>query len=324
MALRRANLSTCARIPADRYIAGCLERGHRTQKVIHSSSLALPKACFTKLAVLMNGWGIYNIDQLRAQGFVRRDIDRLVSVGDLRRLSRGWYATSDADPRVAEAIRFRARVGCLTGCDLHGVWVPPTPRSHVLAGSKRLPLLPSHLLWHPWGETQPNQPIFPLQDCLQQVLHRHDAETALICLESAANRRLISVDEATALIASAPVKRRSALRFFDPKAESGVETRVRLYLQRRGVAVDSQVQIPGVGRADLVAGSLVIECDGRRYHSEDDAFDRDRERDLQTMRAGHRWLRLSYSQVFSRWASTQEALSDILQTRRHRSKSKPV
>lgn len=179
--------------------------------------------------------------------------------------------------------------------------------------------------WHPWRGLQPAGPIFSLEECLEQVVHRHDVETALICLESATNRGLVSESCARDIIAQAPLKRAGGLSFFSPAAESGTETRVRLFLQRRGVSVQAQVQLDGVGRVDLIAGeSWVIECDSRRYHTAEEQYEKDRQRDLVAMHDGRRTLRLTYAQVFDTWDNTQSMLSAILKTKQHRQLPRPA
>lgn len=273
----------------------------------------------------MNEHGVYSIQDLRGEGFSRRKIDRLVSVGELRRLSRGWYARPDADPDVALALIHRGRIGCLTGCGLYGVWVPADKRLHILAGAKRRPSLPPEAWWHPWDGAQPRTPVFSLEDCLAQVIHRHDVESALICLESATNRSLIEEGTARRLIKETPTKRCAGLSYFDPRAESGTETRVRLLLQHRHVPVRCQVAIDGLGRVDLIAGeSLIIECDSTRYHTAEENYERDRRRDLIAMHTGLRTLRLTYSQVFHTWEHTKSVLSDLLKSRVHRRRPRPA
>jgi very-short-patch-repair endonuclease len=70
-----------------------------------------------------------------------------------------------------------------------------------------------------------------------------------------------------------------------------------------------QVVIRGVGRVDLlVEGRLIVELDGRETHHDDEAFERDRLRDVATAIDGYRSLRLSYRQVMYGWPRAQEAV----------------
>src|SRR5699024_596747 len=55
-----------------------------------------------------------------------------------------------------------------------------------------------------------------------------------------------------------------------------------------------------------------LEIDGRAHHEQEDAFLRDRRRDLRTVRYGLQILRLSDEQVWTRWEDTRRAILDAL------------
>ena len=134
-------------------------------------------------------------------------------------------------------------------------------------------------------------------------------------LESAVNGGRLHAAEARAMISAATQRNRRVLDFFDPAAESGSETRVRLFLRRHRFPVQSQVLIPGVGRVDLLVGrSLILECDSVAHHSDPTA---DRRRDLDSYALGFDTRRLSYEQVHVSWNSTQQALLSQLRSGHH-------
>lgn len=54
----------------------------------------------------------------------RSEITRRASMGELTRVARGWYALPFANDQVMRAIRLGGRLGCLSGCDFYGLWVP--------------------------------------------------------------------------------------------------------------------------------------------------------------------------------------------------------
>jgi len=157
------------------------------------------------------------------------------------------------------------------------------------------------------------------------VLRYHDVETSLIVLESACNVRLVSISTATNLILECPrLRARQLATWFDPRAESGTETRVRLFLARRGYKVRSQPSVRGVGRVDLLVGeSLIIECDSHAHHTGEANYRGDRSRDLNATASGHRVVRLTWEQVFLTWATTQALLLAHLRTRRYRWPPRP-
>jgi very-short-patch-repair endonuclease len=95
-----------------------------------------------------------------------------------------------------------------------------------------------------------------------------------------------------------PRRIRRLRRHLDPRAESGLETLLRLAIRAAGWNVESQVEIPGVGRVDLVIdGWLVIEADGSAWHDDHEAIELDRERNAALVRAGYRWHRFGYDQI---------------------------
>jgi very-short-patch-repair endonuclease len=79
-----------------------------------------------------------------------------------------------------------------------------------------------------------------------------------------------------------------------------------------------QVGIPGVGRVDLLIGDrLVLEVDGRAFHSSTPDFARDRERDLTLAGLGFRVLRLSYGQVVADWPASEAAIRAVVDAGEH-------
>jgi very-short-patch-repair endonuclease len=150
-------------------------------------------------------------------------------------------------------------------------------------------------------------------------MRHHDVETALIVLESARHLGLIDSTEVSDLIAGAPRRSAPGLSRFDPRSESGTETRVRLFLARLGYGVRPQVVIRGIGRVDLLVGeSLIIECDSRAHHTGEETYRRDRERDLVAAALGYRVIRLTWEQVFLDWEATRALLLEHLRTRLYR------
>ena len=84
------------------------------------------------------------------------------------------------------------------------------------------------------------------------------------------------------------------------------------WLRRRRFHVEQQVFVEGVGFIDAYVGGVFLEIDGRSFHSGEDAFGRDRHRDLRSIRHGLQVLRLSYEQVWRRWESTQEDIPSTI------------
>nr|WP_284329319.1 DUF559 domain-containing protein [Demequina litorisediminis] len=63
-----------------------------------------------------------------------------------------------------------------------------------------------------------------------------------------------------------------------------------------GMRVTLQQWFEGIGRVDMVVeGRVVVECDGREYHSDDRAFSRDRWRDRRLLALGLPVMRFTYA-----------------------------
>lgn len=262
---------------------------------------------------MLNRHGVFSKSEL--SHLTPAELAEEVASQRLRRVGKSWYVAPTAVPEVVSAVAMGARVGCVSGCRLWGVWTPPACGQHVILPHRANRPTGSSVTFHRAEGSLPPFALFPLPDCLAQVLRFHNAETALMVLESAANQRLIPLSLATTLLEGAPVRRSTTLNLFDPRAESGTETRVRLFLQRRRVRVRPQVFVPGVGRVDLLVGeSLIIECDSHAYHSD---YREDRRRDLAARALGFQVLRLAFDQVMHDWIETQSLLIALIGTRRH-------
>ena len=265
--------------------------------------------------------------QLIDGGWTRHEIRVRLASGSLRRIARGWYDLGATSPDEHTAAASGTRIGCLTGLRDHGVWVPPTTHPHVIAprwAETVTRVGVEHEL--PRGHSWPRHAIvYGILDCLRQVLRHHDVETSLIVLESAVNLRKVPESVVLELIGERPPRRAVQLGSrLDPKAESGTETRVRLFLARRGYRVRSQVVIPGVGRVDLLVGeSLIIECDSHVHHTGESAYRSDRTRDLRAAALGYRVIRLTWEQVFLDWDVTQALLVEHLRARAYRHPTSP-
>lgn len=238
------------------------------------------------------------------------ELRQAVKAGGLVRVSRGWYATAQAAPTVTSAIRAGGRLTCISAAAAHGLWVPEHDRPH-LAFRRAVPPVPD-VVAHTVRRWSHTSAVAPLDDALRLVVDRHDAELALILLESALNHRLIGLAEAERLAERGCRSKQRILRFLEPTAEAGTETRTRVFLQQHRLPVIAQVQIDGVGRVDLLIGaSLVVELDSWAHHSAPRHYAKDRERDLQLTLRGYRVVRLTYHQVMFDWERTSRALLRI-------------
>lgn len=262
--------------------------------------------------------GVWRWSELAAE-YGRDGPRRLTASGALRRVRHGWYADPAADARALRAVQLGGRLGCVSACAAHGLWVPPGHDLHVTFNRRTPDLLPPGIIGHHDRELGSEPAIRPLFSALTEVVRHHDTETALIVLDSAINRGVLTLADVVSLVNECPKPKRRVLRYLDGRADSGTETRIRYFFQRRGVTVESQVQVPSVGRVDLRVGrSLLIECDSWAHHTGEQNYHRDRGRDLILIQDANRVLRLTFEQVFHQWPATSRALVHLVRARLHR------
>ena len=110
---------------------------------------------------------------------------------------------------------------------------------------------------------------------------------------------------------------RRLLNLVDARADSGLETIVRVIAHELGFRVRSQVRVPGVGRVDLIVESwIAVETDGTEFHDVS-LSPRDRRRDAQLAARGMTALRPGYSLiVFNRDAVARQLIGAVAAHRR--------
>lgn len=151
--------------------------------------------------------------------------------------------------------------------------------------------------------------IFHASRCL-------DPETLLIAVDHLLHRGLAEASDLRCV--TARLTRWVATRC-DRGAASPPETLARLALLRSGFSVRTQVQFDGIGRVDLVVeDAVVIEVDGRAYHSDPVAFVADRRRDRALQALGFRVLRFAAAEVLDDPCCVARAVAVHLDTRRRR------
>lgn len=151
---------------------------------------------------------------------------------------------------------------------------------------------------------------------LEQFCHCGTLSAIVIAADSMCNQRLATEDEILGVLQGSEIGRRAAL-LFDGSSQSGLETIARIALRRRNVRLQSQVQIHGVGRVDLLIGErLVLELDGKQWHV-GAAYEEDRRRDLALVALGYLVVRVSYRQVLENWPEVERRLLEIIRRGEH-------
>ncbi|WP_461013177.1 endonuclease domain-containing protein [Trueperella pyogenes] len=278
--------------------------------------------------------GVMSKAELELQGLTKRKIAELVNKGALKHVSRGWYAWQNADPKVVLAASVHTRIGCLTACAMHGLWVPPQPASiHMTVNEWDSPakirkaisatLIRSvDISIHRFNGDKSELVASP-KEALEHVARFHEPEVAMIEIESALNLNLVTVECVMAMLERLPSSRARFLRAFQTTSQSGSETRVAHFLRSRGLTVIQQFS-PFPNRwVDMKVGeSWIVECDSAAHHAGETAYESDRQRDLALKAMGYEVTRLSYRQIWLDWDNTRRMLEQIIRQRRYLRKVK--
>ncbi|GAA1628092.1 DUF559 domain-containing protein [Georgenia ruanii] len=234
-----------------------------------------------------------------------------VLAGHLQDLGQGWVALPDAHPALVAARRVHGAISCVSAAVFYGLaTLEPADRVHLAVprarGLGRRPSRPAReaTLHRESGWVTPANPllpIVPIADALARALRCQRAEAAIVMVDSALNRGLVTVEEIDRLLnGPGSVRARLALGRCDGRSRSVTETRARLHLKAAGLAVRAGVGIPGVGEVDLVVEEgVVVECDGFAYHSGRREFQEDRRRDRELLARGFVVLRFTRDEVMT-------------------------
>ena len=247
--------------------------------------------------------GLATRSQLQSLGHTARALRAAVVSGEVTRIGRSWLASSHAPAAARRAIELRGILGGESALESYGVWLShrtglciSTPTT-----ASRLPALRpgEYRLWRddlPHGDVRWRVTV---EAALIQHLPRiADPRHAIASIDSAMNRRLLTAEGRDRVMRRMPRRIRRLRRRLDGSAQSGLETLLRLAILDEGWSVESQVEIPGVGRVDLlIDGWLVIEADGSRWHDGHEAVALDRKRNTALVLRGYRWHRFGHEQV---------------------------
>jgi very-short-patch-repair endonuclease len=264
--------------------------------------------------------GIASTHQLCAAGASREELSIAVRDGVLSRVRKGVYALPGASPAARAAVVARGRLSCVSAARTYGLWAGHDTRVHIQLPRNARPGSAGGLVRH-WLPTERGEQLWrvTVADCLRSVARCADEETAVAVFDTAISAGLTDPVALRRLVAGQPQNVRARAALASPGSDSGVESIVRQRLQASGHRVEQQVHLAGVGRIDMrIDGVLYLEIDGFAFHSDRQAFDRDRARDMQLGALDARRLRVSATQVRDQW---MDVLSAIEATLRHSANS---
>ncbi|ROR64936.1 DUF559 domain-containing protein [Agrococcus jenensis] len=274
--------------------------------------------------------GVASLEQLRSRGFGRADVLDARRAGLLIAVRRAWCAVPDADAQLVQAVRMRGQLTCISATRAMGIWTLDDGRLHVAVpgnGSRLNPRVPGApaatadpaVTLHWRGRTRaPQLARQPLGDILLHVVECQPPALALAVLDACLHERRCSVRWLVARL-QASARGRALAPLLDAGAGSGLESIARHGFRAAGLAVRTQVDVPGLGPRDFLIGDrLWVEIDGRAFHTRVQDFPRDRRIDRELQRAGGTVLRFLPEDVLHHWPRTLETVLDFVRRDRHR------
>jgi len=278
--------------------------------------------------------GAVSLPELDAAGMQRNHVGAAVAAGVVTRIRRGWFAVPDAHRDVVRAVRVGGAATGASVARIHGLWMHDDPLLHVrvprtasrlrspdaiiASGAVRLDRGRDVVCVHYRSVPPIRTGRDPLPLARAEMLSCAEPEAVVAAIDSALVRGALNRAGLEELRELALPSRRAILDGVSEGSESGIETRVRLFLRARTIRHRAQVVIAGVGRVDLLVGDrLVIEVDGSAHHTGDE-FESDRRRDLLLAMRGYLVIRLSYRMVMAHWEATSRGILALIARGEHR------
>ncbi len=263
--------------------------------------------------------------ELVALGVAPHALTAAVRAKEIQRLRRGWYALPELDSSIAAAIRVGGRLACVSAAKYYG-WA--TPQEHGLhvcvaenAARLRRPVDPetgrptAATVIH-WRSPRPlDRRERLVTDRLETVGHLAaclDPESVVAALDSFLYTDPVGSRDLDNWLLGLPDFVTAHLPSRNPLCQSYLESVGRIRLERAGITGRHQVEIPEVGRVDLLIGDrLVIEWDGGTHRTAEQQ-DEDCRRDARLATMGYRVLRFSYNLVMYEWHVVISAIEAVL------------
>ena len=293
----------------------------------------------------MGGHGVVTRTDLLASGMKRATLSAFIEKGGVVRLDRSRFALPGTDPGVIKAVSEGGTLTCMSALKLAGAnildddlvhlrrpscrrrgrdWakdvtecsLPPRTRKPTL--NDKAPAPEAFSKKPGPGPDWPDHPLDGIDAALCVACTNHSDEELAVVLDSILHTRLRTHAALHALLNGHSKRTARLVALANAGSESVLESVVRHRLISRGIAVQTQVRITGLGRVDMLLGrSLLLETDGYDFHADRESFREDRRRDRVALTLGYWVIRLTWEQVFSGWSKVMADISAIVSTRRH-------
>jgi len=247
-------------------------------------------------------------DLVRA-GWTASQINSRVLAGQLVVVRRGWVATPEADTGIRAAVAIGGAVTCVSELRRRKLFAPDDRRLHlaVASNASRLRTVQGVDPVVHWG----GEPVArhrgavtdPLDNLLPHLARCLPTDWAVASIDSIARseRRFTPAHLQQIALRAHSQRLRALLPMLDSRAESGLESLLRVRLAAAGISMVPQVPV-GPFRVDgLVGARLVIEAAGYEFHSERSDFESDHIRAAELQLRGYLVLQFTYQQIVNDW-----------------------
>jgi very-short-patch-repair endonuclease len=238
--------------------------------------------------------GVARTGTLLEAGYSERTISRLAQRVEKPR--KGLLAMRGCNPLYLFALKENGLLTCGSAAEEYGLWIkqPPARRHLACLHSRTSHFVPHRTLRFP---PHPRLPIASVEDSVIHALGCLPLHDAVAMAESAIRLGFLEYQTlAGVLTGSTHARARKALAQVITdrarQAHSQPEIEARLLFMAQGWEVETQVDLPGGGRADFrIERRIPIEIDGFKYHGDRAAFVLDRDRMNRGLLAGQPTLR---------------------------------
>lgn len=245
--------------------------------------------------------------------------------GAIDRVRPGLYALpSRLSAPARQALAHGGVLACVSAAAEAGLWVMPHRGTHVWMSASGHEHTHSacDCVAHWDADTEPThgRTRVGVVHALRQLAFCLGAEPFFVAYESAMRRGVLTKRGRTTLRKSLPSSFDYLFILACSTADSGLESIMRFRLFHLGIAVEGQVQVPGVGVVDLVIGDrLIIELDGKDNHDGASKRHKDLRRDALAAALGYETLRFDYALVLYEWDLVEDAILAKLAAGAHES-----
>jgi very-short-patch-repair endonuclease len=263
--------------------------------------------------ILSQHGGIVHRSVLRPMGFGPKPIARAVSTGRVRTIGRNWVITRECPVPVARAAALGASLTCVSAAEALGLWAPTHDRLHVSVTRNCNRKFPNTIRTH-WGRgpvATPGSAVEPLPNILFHVAQCLSLEYAVAVFDSALNKKLLSAHSLRALGQQVGGRFSEVASWAEARADSGLESLVRIRLTILGIDFEIQVMIDGHPVDILIGERLIIQIDGH-LHAEPARHTRDMMQDARLVTLGYEVMRVGSVQIEHAWSDLEAQVLEVV------------